>query len=176
MNSTRAAIILPIQAASTRSSKNADKAGIPKSQRVMSESETKTMELSVAMLFCFSNLKFTRPCKTAILMSMNFLSKQSSKDNLSSSTRTSQNDNKLGMPKTQSIKSVPFSHALHFHMGPIWQNAWMKQHTRFRLSQAANLPNSICSQMQIFPNKEKDICPQTSTNLKTLRSLSLSRL
>jgi hypothetical protein len=50
MNWTRAAKILPIQAASTRSSKNANRAGIPKSQRVMSESETKTMELSVPML------------------------------------------------------------------------------------------------------------------------------
>jgi hypothetical protein len=49
MNWTRAAIILPIQAASTRSSKNADRAGIPKAQRVLSESETKTMELPVAM-------------------------------------------------------------------------------------------------------------------------------
>lgn len=174
MNWTRAAIILPIQAASTRSSKNADRAGIPKSQRVMSESETKKMELSVAMLSA-PQMKFTQDL-AQLLMSMNFLSKQSSKDNLSSSTRTSQNDNKLGIPKTQSIKSVPFSHALHFHMGPIWQNAWMKQHNRFRLSQAANLPNSLCSQMQIFPNKEKDICPQTSTNLKTLSSLSLSRL
>lgn len=75
---------------------------------------------------CFLLLKseiHTSPCTTSILMSMNFLSKQSSKDNLSSSTRTSQNDNKLGIPKTQSIKSVPFSHALHFHMGLIWQNA-----------------------------------------------------
>ncbi len=71
---------------------------------------------------CFLLLKseiHTRPCTTSILMSMNFLSKQSSKDNLSSSTRTSQNDNKLGIPKTQSIKSMPFSHALHFCMGPI---------------------------------------------------------
>jgi hypothetical protein len=87
----------------------------------MSESETKKMELSVAMLSA-PQMKFTQDL-AQLLMSMNFLSKQSSKDNLSSSTRTSQNDNKLGIPKTQSIKSVPFSHALHFHMGPIWQNA-----------------------------------------------------